>query len=208
MRPTTNGHRETIMLRKKRIYCIEGHWNYGKREVEPSVEPILQMLQGLGHWEYARRDCATEEEMFYWLDHEWTRCTPGSVLYFATHGNKGEIYLSGNVSVPMVKIGKRIGKRKRKNCWIHFGGCEVLKGEDTTITEFMTHSGATVVSGYAAEIAWADTADAPALALELMLFSSIQDIELGDLSHLKSTADEVSNRFKDCGFALYTKESV
>ena len=78
------------MLLDKRIYCVEGHWDYGKKEMEPSVEPILQMLRVLGHWKYARRDCATVMEMNYWIKQQWTDwCSEGSVLYFATHGGCG-----------------------------------------------------------------------------------------------------------------------
>ena len=32
------------MKLEKRIYCIEGHWDYGRREIEPSVEPMLKLL--------------------------------------------------------------------------------------------------------------------------------------------------------------------
>ena len=44
---------------EQRIYCIEGVWDYGAREVEPSVEPLLDMLRRQGFWAYVRRDCAT-----------------------------------------------------------------------------------------------------------------------------------------------------
>ena len=194
------------MLLEKRIYCIEGHWDYGKREVEPSVEPVLQMLSVLGHWKYARRDCATVEEMNYWIEEEWTlRCREGSILYFATHGGRGEVSLSANQSVPMAEI-----TADCTNCWVHFGGCNVLDVPDETIRGFM-QSGATVVSGYAVETGWADTKFAPALALELVLFSSITDISLDDgrsRRRLKSIGEAIGKRFPDCGFRLHTKESM
>ena len=50
------------MTLEKRIYCIEGVWNYGDREVEPSVEPLLDMLRRQDLWAYVRRDCATTGE--------------------------------------------------------------------------------------------------------------------------------------------------
>ena len=77
------------MKKERRIYCIEGHWDYGNTEVEPSVEPILQMLQKHGVWNYTRRDCATQEELQFWLKYEWKRCKPGSILYIASHGSAG-----------------------------------------------------------------------------------------------------------------------
>ena len=195
------------MLLDKRIYCVEGHWDYGKREVEPSVEPVLQMLSVLGHWKYARRDCATVEEMKYWIEEEWTlRCREGSVLYFATHGGPGEISLSANEPLRMAEI-----TADCTNCWVHFGGCNVLDVPCETIRAFMEQSGAVVVSGYTAEVAWSNTKFAPALALELVLFSSIADILLHDgrsRRRLKSIAESLSSRFEDCGFRLHTKESM
>lgn len=196
------------MLLDTRIYCIEGHWDYGKKETEPSVEPILQMLRVLGHWDYARRDCATVMEMDYWIEQEWTsRCREGSVLYFATHGECGEISLSTNQPpLPVTEITANC-----TNCWVHFGGCNVLDVPKKTIREFMERSGAVVVSGYTAEIAWANTNFAPALALELVLFSSIADIPLYDgrsRRRLKSIAESLGSRFEDCGFRLHTKESM
>ena len=195
------------MLLEKRIYCIEGHWDYGKREVEPSVEPVLQMLRSLGQWAYARRDCATVEEMNYWIEQEWTqRCKEGSLLYFATHGESGEIWLSANQSLPLAGI-----KADCTNSWVHFGGCNVLDVPCETIRGFMEQSGATVVSGYAVETGWTDTKSAPALALELMLFSSITDILLDDgrsRRRLNSIGEDLGKRFQDCGFRLHTKESM
>lgn len=44
------------MKLEQRIYCIEGVWDYGAREVEPSVEPVLEMLGRQGQWGYVRRD--------------------------------------------------------------------------------------------------------------------------------------------------------
>ncbi len=43
------------MKLEQRIYCIEGVWDYGGREVEPSVEPLLEMLRRQGQWDYIRR---------------------------------------------------------------------------------------------------------------------------------------------------------
>ena len=195
------------MLLEKRIYCIEGHWDYGKKEVEPSVEPVLQMLRGLGQWQYARRDCATVEEMNYWIEHEWARCREGSLLYFATHGEEsGRIWLSNDHSLHMTGI-----TADCTNCWVHFGGCNVLDVPVETIRGFMEHTGATVVSGYAVETGWADTKSAPALALELILFSSITDIPLDDgrkRRGLKPIEEDLACRFRDCKFRLHTKESV
>lgn len=195
----------------QRIYCIEGHWDYGDREVEPSVEPILQMLLSMGHWaDYARRDCATAEECLYFLDHEWTRrCRQGSVLYWATHGDVGEIWLSNNQVVPLETLSAR--KVDCTGCLVHFGGCNVLaKDGERRARKFMAATGATYVSGYARETGWADTMEPPALALELMLFSSIStlDVDLTDgrsKPKMLGLATELCRSFGTCGLKLLTK---
>lgn len=203
---TTPG-RETVKL-SRRIYCIEGHWDYGKREVEPSVEPILQALQRLGLWDYSRRDCATASELKYWLDNEWDRCEAGSILYLATHGSAGTISLSdhpeGEVSMEQIEAwGVDVG-----NCLVHFGGCHGLNLDEDRIRRFLETTEASAVSGYLVEGGWTDSA--PTLALELMYFASIAErkIELRDgrsaKPGLKRLAEDLRKRFCDCEFVLHT----
>lgn len=194
----------------QRIYCIEGHWDYGDREVEPSVEPILQMLRSMGQWpQYARRDCATTDECLYFLDHEWARCRTGSILYFATHGDVGEIWLSDNQVVPLETLSAR--QVDCGGCLVHFGGCNVLaKDGEARARKFMAATDATYVSGYARKTGWADTMDPPALALELMLFSSISTLEI-DLTDGRSKpkmqrlASELRESLHSCEFSMVTK---
>lgn len=74
---------------KKRIYCIEGVHDWGDGEVEPTVEPMLELLQRMGYWDYLHRTCGTMEELEYRLKTEWQECCEkGSVLYFCTHGGR------------------------------------------------------------------------------------------------------------------------
>ena len=195
------------MKLETRIYCIEGHWDFGKREVEPSVEPILQMLRTMGQWNYARRDCATIEEMNYFLECEWSRCKQGSILYFASHGDPGQILLS--VDQPL-GLDTLLTNADCANCLVHFGGCKVLEVEENRIREFVKRTGAMGVSGYTEDVGWLDTKWPPALALELMLFSSIsaEEIDLTDgrsARRLRPIAERLKKKFPECGFQLYTK---
>ena len=192
-----------------RIYCIEGHWECGPGEVEPSVEPALELLRRLGLWSYVRRDCAMVEEMKYWIRKEWNEPEFGSILYFATHGEPGKICLSVDQETKITNI---VGA-KCKNCWIHFGGCKVLSGAEGKVEELMRDSGATVVSGYTKDAGWTDETYPPALALELILFSSAatNGVKFGYSSSrqkLVKIAEGLKRRFPDCGFELYTKESI
>ena len=188
------------MKKEKRIYCIEGQWNWGKTEVEPSVEPILQMLQKMGQWDYARRDCATLPEMQFWLKHEWTQCQKGSILYIASHGSKGRIWLTSeakdNKFISLCELADFMPECNGR--LVHFSGCNIVAAEDA-VREFIERTGAACVTGYGAEVGWADTTWPPALALELILFSSIstKGIKFEDGRNLRPLRRLVEDLFKE-----------
>ena len=200
------------MKKKQRIYCIEGVWDYGAREVEPSVEPMLEMLRRQDLWAYARRDCATTEELKYYIEHEWCRCSEGSVLYVASHGSEGSIWLSDGHPLGLDTLGDLLEERCN-GCLVHFGCCEVLSGDEDAVGRrvktFREKTGAMGVSGYSVETGWTGVW-APALGLELMLFSSIKEdgIQLENGRHfpaLRRVVERLREKFEDCGFDLYTR---
>ncbi|MDE0273634.1 MAG: hypothetical protein OXP11_20790 [Gammaproteobacteria bacterium] len=198
------------MRLKERIYCIEGVWDWGDREVEPSVEPILHLLRGLDLWDYVRRDCATTDEFKHYVQGEWwKRCRPGSILYIASHGDKGSVSLSGDHFLDLGQVATFLEPIGCEGRLVHFGGCNVLNHKGKVV-DFIKRTGASAVSGYGTEIAWTDQEFAPAVALELLFFSSIssQDISsthVGMRRRLLTTAEGLGKRFPDCEFGLYIK---
>ena len=162
----------------------------------------------MDQWEYARRDCATVAELDYFVDREWNdRCRKGSILYIASHGGPGQVQLSDSQVLELEMLSE---KANCEDCLVHFGGCEVLSVEQARLRAFMTKTGATGVSGYRSDVGWSDTTWPPALALELMLFSSIEaeGIALGDgrsARKLRRLAADLQKRFPECKFELYTK---
>lgn len=205
-----------------RIYCIEGQHNWGKREVEPSVEPILQMLQKMGQWNYARRDCATKKELKFWLQNEWnTRCREGSILYIASHGSNGCIYLTNqegynNKEIKIDELAKKTAL-DCTNCLVHFGGCSVVADEtgEAAVQNFIRDTKAACVTAYRKSVDWTDAISAPAVALELMLFSSIyqEGYDFGDgqfVGWLRTLIQDQFNEsviFNKCGLELFTRDS-
>lgn len=196
----------------QRIYCMEGVWNYGDREVEPSVEPMLEMLRSQDLWANARRDCATTEEFKHYIQDEWCkRCKTGSVLYIASHGSEGGIRLSDDHPLGLDTLGDLLAA-SCEHCLVHFGGCEVLIGDEHMLRQrvktFLEKTGAMGVSGYNVETGWTHASWAPAMGLELMLFSSIGAKHLEHGRHFPALRDIVKvlqSRFHDCGFDLYTR---
>ena len=210
---------EDLVKKAKRIYCIEGHWDYGNREVEPSVQPMLEQMRNMGLWDYARRDCATMEELKYFLRREWHRCNYGSILYFATHGAPGEVWLSDDHVVALEQLGAEL-EGQCGDCLVHFGGCHVMAAGEAQLDAFMEKTGAMGVSGYKVEAGWTSALDgggrrqpvpgAPALALELLFFSTIhtEGIQLTDgrqFRKLRRLAANLQSRFQDCEFELKTR---
>ena len=199
------------MKEQRRIYCIEGVWN-NHRSVEPSVEPMLEILRRQGLWSFARRDCATAKELEYYLDSEWSLCKPGSVLYVASHGSEGGIGLSeAEYTVSLDQLANILDEGC-EDCLIHFGGCNVFDCEYGIIEAFQEKTKAMGVSGYSKATGWTGRW-APALALELILFSSIreQPIDLRNGKHfsrLRGLAKSLQRRFEDCGFYLYDRTGV
>ena len=166
------------MKKTKRIYCIEGHWNYGKREVEPTVEPMLALLQQWDQWDYMRRDCVTLPEFQFYLKNEWSRCTAGSILYIASHADETGLELSKDQHVELNQLAAWLEEIDGPdNCLLHFGGCEIMNAGEAKIRKFMERTSAIGVSGYHVEGDWANL-DQPTLALELMLFSAIDTKEI------------------------------
>ena len=201
------------MKYEKRIYCIEGHWDYGKTEVEPSVEPILQVLQNKELWNYARRDCATTKEFEFWLKREWTRCKAGSVLYIASHGSTGCISLADEEDVDVGQLAEWMPEDACKDKWVHFGCCSIFSGKVArkAVRDFMRSTGASCVSGYSRTVGWLDMTNRPSSALELMLFASTANINFEDGRSVKRKMVQIESSFnnneifKDCGFKVCTR---
>ena len=198
----------------ERIYCIEGYWDWGEDQIEPSVEPILQMLQKMGLWNYARRDCATQPELEFWLENEWQKCcTSGSILYIATHGSRGSISLGSDVNEVTLSQLTTMGPLDCEKCLVHFNGCEIFAGEGRTEAQnFIQRTGASFVTGYSKSGYWLSEQWAPAVALDLILFSSIRDAGIDfkgqkSLEPMRELVKRLKQNkiFEECGLELFTK---
>jgi len=235
-------------------YCIESSWEYRypRREPhrEPSVEPMLGMVESAYGAPYRRRNAATVREMLYWMGTELPEIRGRaqnnknvddcSIIYFATHGGPGVVYLSGDTGecedgeyIRVTELPDRLGKGFAHGCLVHFSGCHVMDSSpeepeehddeelsDAKLLEFMRRSGASVVSGYKGHAGWTDfcfrngvlvPGAPPALALELLLFSSIRamgiylDHHTSVESRLLPLARKLQKCFPECGFRLRTR---
>ena len=193
----------------KRIYCIEGVHDWGDGEVEPSVEPMLQLLQRLGSWDYIHRTCGTMEELKYRLATEWIGyCEKGSVLYFCTHGAEDQIWLRSEEE-PFGLMTLREYITDCEGCHIHFGGCNTFSGGQDNLAGLLDYTNATSVSGYSTEADWLGQV-APAIALELLFFGLLYDVNLARntrdrSSQLRKLHKNMVSRFPDCQFEMLVR---
>lgn len=197
---------------EKRIYCIEGVHNWGESNVEPTVEPMLELLQKLGYWKYYTLiTCATLQELEYRLKIDWYKCcTKGSVLYFNTHGSPGSITLVHEEDREFEQV---IGVDTLKEwvnlagCHVHFGGCFTFGDDQASLEKFLDHTEAASVSGYAVdEIGWLDWKK-PGLALELLFFGLLSFVKIDSkgqrrLDKLTKIKEIMNDRFSDCAFQM------
>ena len=194
-------------FKKPIIYCVEGVWGYDN-DVEPSVEPMLEQLRRMGRWDYMRRDCATVDELKFYLKNEWQeKLREGSILYIAAHGEAGKIWLSEDESVGLDTLNDHV--YDLRGCLVHFGCCSVMDAPDVMLRKFVESTEAMAMSGYRVDTGWSGLW-APALALELMYFNLIheEEIDLSNGRHHKTLKRIVANldrRFDDCKFMLKTK---
>ena len=78
------------------------------------------------------------------------------------------------------------------------------------VKTFLEKTRAMGVSGYSVKTGWTHESWAPALGLELILFSSIKPKHLEHGRHfpaLRQIVKGLKSRFRDCGFDMYTRPS-
>ena len=198
---------------EERIYCIEGIHNWGDKHVEPTVEPMLELLRRMGAWDYLHRSCSTEAELIYRLGTEWNGyCKKGSVLYFSTHGESDQIWLSDDKEgvVGLLNLKEYLGEKSCSGRHIHFGGCVTFSKGEYNLRDLMEYTGATSVSGYATDSNWLEW-NAPAILLELQLFWHLKSVNLnfdnkGRQKKLECIYAKISERFQDCEFNMLVRQ--
>ena len=142
---------------KRGVFCLEGPWS-PKLTHRASMSPLLQLLEDVQGVTYERRDCATAEEVEFYLS-KWTQkgyANSHSILLMAFHRSRGEIQL-GRGTMSLEDLGASL-EGKCKSRYIHFDSCEVLSASKRRVDAFREQTGATVVSGYRCPVGWIDSA--------------------------------------------------
>ncbi|MDH6306697.1 hypothetical protein M2459_003637 [Parabacteroides sp. PF5-5] len=153
--------------REKYIYCLEGNWNRNPRSKQ-SIKPILDLLHTFSRVKYIYRKCFNKEDFLKGLQtFAQKRYANYTVLYIAFHGRKNRVYF-GNEYVTLKEIANTLeGKLKGKI--VHFGSCSTLRTSEKNISDFITRTGCSCISGYERNVEYIAST-----AFELLYFETLQ----------------------------------
>ena len=196
------------MEKKRRIYCIEGVHDWGEGEVEPTVEPMLELLRPTGHCDYLYRTCATTAELKFRLKHEWNDyCTQGTILLFSTHGCPDKIWLQPEDKNTVVHVGALQELIRCEGQYVHFSGCNTFGEGDHNLKKFMEKTKAVSVSGFSKDIYWISKY-ASGLTVEVQYLGLLEEIarkphvNKSKLQKLKSLKNTIIKGHSDCYFQM------
>jgi len=159
---------------KKGIYCLEGLWNHHDIQDESTVLPILDLLEKRNYCNYIYHDCATKEELEFFLE-KWKRVSVNNkypILYLAFHGEEGSICISNDKRYTLDELGDFLaGKCTGKI--IYFGSCSTFNIDKRLIKKFLEKTGAIAAIGYKTEVDWIQST-----ACDLFVFEALQQDKL------------------------------
>lgn len=149
------------------IYCLEGNWNKHPKSSQ-SIKPILDLLYTFSKVKYKYHKCPTKKDFIKGLEtFTQKRYSNYTVLYIAYHGCKNRICF-GSEYITLKEIASLLeGKLNGKI--IHFGSCSTLNTSEKNITDFITRTGCSLISGYQKDVEYIDST-----AFELLYFETVQ----------------------------------
>lgn len=154
---------------EKGVYCIEGLWESDVRD-KSTVLPILDVLKKRDICDYIYHDCATPEELVFFLD-QWIKPQIQKkfpILYLAFHGDKECILLVDGTPITLQQLSSHLqGKCTGKV--IYFASCLTLQGNGRKLQTFLENTEALAVIGYKISVDWIKST-----ALELLVLDALQ----------------------------------
>ncbi len=187
-------------IKKRGIYCIEGFWEQGDVVNKASVLPLLELLRHREEIPYIHHRCGTKEEILYMLSRWKGRVQKKyPILYFATHGNEGELDFGPNAILKLEELKDHLPQNAH-NCIIFFGSCFTMKKDRRHITRFLENTGALAAIGYTEEVDWM-----VASSVELLTLYHIQTAKSLDSKGISEIEDAIKphkSHFSKLGFRL------
>jgi len=154
-------------MTKKRIFCLEGLWEQDLTK-KSTILPILDLLYLNDTIEFIYRDCATKEEIEFYLD-KWTQEKYAffPILFLAFHGKEGLIHI-GKANYPVDLLSNNLAG-KCENAIIFFASCKTLKIDKKELKAILVKTKALAICGYRSDVDWMKSA-----AFELLVLNEMQ----------------------------------
>lgn len=163
--------------RKKGIYCLEGLWDHHDIQDRSTVLPILDLLEKRNYCDYIYHDCATKEELEFFLN-KWSHKSVSEkypILYLAFHGGEGSIFITNKMKYTLDELGNYLeGKCFGKV--IYFGSCSTFNIDKRLIKNFLEQTEAIAAIGYKTDVDWIQST-----ACDLFVFEAFQHDKLDSL---------------------------
>lgn len=153
------------MKKERGIYCIEtARWTAGGR-AQPSVEPLLKLIQSTQGTPYIHRPFSTWEECHDLLgDAMHGRYRGYPILYVACHGENRRLALRRersnghrNGAIDLKELAIPLHRRGNGKL-ILFSACSLLKASDATLRRFVADTGVNAIMGYKRDVGWIESA--------------------------------------------------
>jgi hypothetical protein len=184
-------------MTRKGVFCLEGMWDLDLRN-RSTVRPILELLHQAKDIPYIYRDCATTEELHYYLE-KWPqkRYHRYPILYLAFHGLETGIRVGGML-FSLDDFAELFAGRCKKSI-VMFGSCSTLATDKRHLKRFLDVTGALAICGYKNEVDWLRST-----AFELLLISTLQENEFSGrgLSAIRRKTDQIARLFRDLDFRM------
>ena len=160
-----------VTIAKKRIFCLEGLWEQDLTK-KSTIQPILDLLYRNDKIEFIYRDCATKEEMEFYLG-KWTqeKYAYFPILFLAFHGEEGMIHI-GKTNYPVDRLSDILAG-KCENAIIFFASCLTLKIDKKKLEKILMKTRALAICGYRSDVEWMKSAAFELLVLKEMQLNSL-----------------------------------
>jgi hypothetical protein len=177
----------------KGIYCLEGIWHEDMRE-KSSVKPILELLQSNQGIGFIYRNCATTQELEYYVS-KWVqrKYSKFRILYLAFHGERNKLLLGNKKSYSLDDLAKLL-TGKCSNSIIIFGSCSTLALRKNYLTKFLCETGALAICGYQKDVDWIHST-----AFEMLILSQMQENEFSKrgITAIENKVNSLAQKFRN-----------
>jgi hypothetical protein len=193
-----------VTIAKKCIFCLEGLWEQDLTK-KSTILPILDLIYRNDNIEFIYRDCATQEEMEFYLS-KWTqeKYAYFPILFLAFHGEEGLIHI-GKTKYPVDRLSDILAG-KCTNAIIFFASCMTLKIDRRRLKKILVNTGALAICGYRSDVDWMKSAAFEILALTEMQQNSltVQGVD----AIRRRILQEYPKMVKEFEFIMLTKSDV